>query len=272
MMGHGRVMPRNREEIARLRAEARQRHRAATRKVSRLKNNVGVNVAGTEYDPRRDLSKVKSYTAKQLSAYIAELNGFVSRSRQYVPDVAARPIPKTVFGEYKAVERAYNAMVNASTDDVKDIRLPSGMTIGERRAMLRANHPFAGNPSVRRPNQPVVRDSSEITSIDAMKKLVDNMRKQMTPKFRREELKRSREELSKIMDVINQPEVNKDINSLSARQFAILWNDSAFAEAASLQYELIMQRMTGKEQAWHSDVIETKFKEAVELVKWAKNI
>jgi hypothetical protein len=262
----------DRWELEQLRALARKRHKAATRKISRLNHAKDVEISGSKFDPRRDLAGLKRYNKAQIMKYIQRLDSFLERGNQFVGDAQKRPIPAKEWQQYKQTERRYNAGVTDLYSDIKNVRLPDGRTIDERQRTIKADHPLAGNPSVKVPHSPVVREPWNIASPDKLKGLIKDLKYKMTPAYDKKQLAQDREELKKIMAVIKDPELEATINSLSAKQFNVLWNYTTFATAASLMYEIIQAQLTKHDQAWHAKEIRDSFEEATNLVGWAKTI
>ena len=265
----------DRHELERLRALARKRHAAATRKVNRLRNTKDADVAGTKFDPRRDLAGLKRYNTAQVMAYIKRLDSFLDRRNQFVGDARQRPIPvygKNGWKEYQDAQNKYNRLAVGKFDDIRDVRLPSGMTVGEREATLKSDHPLAGNPSVIKPHAPVVREPRNIAHPDKLKGLIKDLNYKMSKSYDKKQLAQDRDELSKIMAVVKEPGLQAKINSLSARQFNVLWNYTNFATAASFMYAVLQSQMTKGEQPWQAERIRAKFEQAMELVDFASKL
>ena len=258
--------------VAQLRAEVKRAHRAATQKISRAKSSKGVVLAGSEFDPRGDIGKVKVYTAKQLESQLARLKAFTARNAQFVADAKKNPIPLGEWKEYKAAETVYNNRVLNEFNAIKDVSIQVGntsMTVGERAAKMRADHPLAGNPSVKAPHNAVVREPFNIKNRAALKKLTKDAKRKMDPEYDKSELKRQQAEMRQILDAIKSPKLDADIKKLTGQQFNLLWNWTPFADAASTWYEMVQKLVAGEDEPWHYDVIEKKFQQAKDLVKQA---
>ena len=55
------------DEIERLRDLVRKRRGAVTSKISRIRRNTGVDIAGKPEDPRRETDVIKRYNKRQLN-------------------------------------------------------------------------------------------------------------------------------------------------------------------------------------------------------------
>ena len=210
-------------------------------------------------------------TAAQLAAQLKRLKEFTSRDTQFVGDVKKRPIPKSEWVEYKAAETVYNKRVAQEFESIKNTVLPSGETVGQRAAKMKADHAMAGNPSVTPPHNAWTRQPFNIKNRAALKKLTDDARHKMSPEYDKEELKRQQDEMRQVLAMIKNPELEAGIDALTNRQFNILWNYSSFANEASLWYEMVKLHGQGDEESWHGEIIDQKFAQALELVKSAKD-
>lgn len=260
-------------DIQQLRAEARARHRAVTKKISRLKSVKDVDIAGTKADPRRDLNALKSYNSRQLKAYIASMNAFTSRKTQFVPDVKRQPMRQSVWEEYKKLERKRNAKVNADFEKVADIYNPRrGMTIRQRMDMITPVHRTAYDPAVNSPFRPSSRGSRNAASEQALKKLITEKKRQLRPDYNAKQAKAARKQFDQMARVINRHDITSAIKTLSNDQFMLIWNYDVLATAMSLSYEAAQAYNTDQEQAFHSDATEQSMREVSELITWARTL
>lgn len=260
-------------KLTALRAEARARHKAAGRKVSRLNTQKGVKVSGTKYDPRRNGADIANMGARELKTYINTINKFTDRKTQFVPDVKARPIPTAVWDRYKAKETKYNERVSRDYDSVKDIYIePLNATVDQRMAAATPDHRQMGNPSVNSPYKPPNRDSVNVASLTALEKLTKNMAERNKRDFSRKQLAENKRIFGEMMDVINMPDLVDKVENLTARQFHILWNYTTFATAISTPYEIAKNSNAGPLDSWEADTLDTELAEAERLVDWAQTL
>ena len=98
--------------VKELRAHVKNRHRAATKKLSRMRRVNRVRDT-SDIDPRRDLGKVDRYNKAQLKSYLDTLNQFNSRSVGYYGNARGEKISRKAWAAYKASEKAYNDYVGA---------------------------------------------------------------------------------------------------------------------------------------------------------------
>lgn len=261
------------ESLEEARARVAGRARAATRKVSRLKRATGVEISGSAVDPRRDPKLVAKYNRRQLAAYERDLNSFVSRRTQYVPDAQGRPIKSKTWNEYKRSEAAYNAGVTERFGKVKDIPLPiSGQTIGERMDAMTPEHRQAYNPAINAPYKPPTRKSKQIASEKALKKLTRQMKDRLDPRAEGRAARAARDQLKQMLDVINEPDLQAAVDKLTNGQFMTMWNYTQFATNISLNYDVKQRMMSGKEKPWYSEALKQAVRNSHALADWAGSL
>lgn len=260
------------EELRALRAMANRRHRAATRKISRLKSDAGVNVSGTSVDPRRSRNNIKNYTEKQLRSYINQLDKFTSRSNQYVPDAHRRPIPRSQWRQYQRLEQQYNQSVSQRFSSYRDLPGPTGMTIGERMELMTPKFPYMQDRAVNSPYTPINRKSTNVGSARALKRLTAEMRDRVKSGHFDNKISDGREQFDKMSEMLDAPGLANRVRGLSDEQFDVLWNYTGFADAISLGYDINKNLLAGNEKRWHGQVLNTSMSTANELVSWAERV
>lgn len=251
-----------RNEIAKLR-------RAATKKISRLKQVKNVVTSGSKVDPRRDPAVHKKYNNEQLENYKNMLQGFVSRKTQYVPDSQHRPIHADKFKEYKQLETEYNARVDQHFSKFQDYVLPSSETILERMAKMTPDHKRAWNPPVNSPFRATVRQSKAMASDKALETLIDKMNERLTPDYFDKLNRAGMEQFEQMESVINDKGLSNKVKQLTPGQFALLWNYTNFAAAVSMHYETMMKMLSNQEKPWHTTVRRDAIADYEEMVEWA---
>jgi hypothetical protein len=255
-----------------LRAEARRRQQAANAKVRRLRAK-GVEVEGTNYDPRRDISRINRYTRQQLTNYIGELNAFTSRGNQYTR-LANGFVPSREWRAYKAPERQYNRIGKRQYDRVSDLQLPNtGMTVSERDATMRPTNPKirrGSGEAVRRIYEPVNLRPEQVDSPEALRKLIAFRKRQISRKYEPEQIARQRREMRGMVARIGDDEIRKATESLTEDQFKVLWNYGSFATDLSRDYERIQLLATGGAAAEQDRVHEDARADIIDAVNWAK--
>lgn len=246
--------------IVALRATAIARQKAVTRKIARLKK-LGVMIEGSEFDPRVDPSKIARFTTKQLKARIDKLNDFVNRNTQFVGDAKGRPIPRQEFANYKRnIERAYNKMMDDKRAKVAGLMLPNGTTVGDRMKALKEIRKMTTD------FDSLFRDSTDFVSRDALKKVGDSLRKQMTTAYQEKMQSTNRRVGREMMDKIGRSDLGDLLDSLSDEQFARLWQNTPFAEEAGHRYAESEEGNSGMVFSGEQD------EELEDLIAWAQKL
>lgn len=259
----------DKDELAALRAEVRRRHRAATSKVSRLRSR-GVELGGSNFDVRRDLSKVKRYNAQQLKAYANQLNSFVTRSNAFVPGDSGVPIPAAKWREYKRLEKAFNERGQRHYTQIADTFLPNaGMTVRQRDDTLRPTRVKAAGEPVKRPYEAINRSSHNITGPESLDVLMRDMQRRTSRDYLPGELAKSREQFMNMLTEIGNQEHIEAARKLRDDQFDTLWNYTSFATDVSRDYEIMKLRARGEQERAHEKVHEDNTHEIGEILQWA---
>ena len=267
-------MASRRNDLAELRAAARKRQQAVNRKISRLENQKDVKLSGSRFDPRRDVNKIDRYNQRQLAAYVAELDTFMSRKTQFVPGVKGTPLPANKYAALQKATAKANAAKLTAYNAVKDVFLPySGMTADQRQAMITADHPMAGNPSVHSPKKLSRAESKRIPNEKALDKLTKQRLLEASPEYSKKQEKRDRWNVRQVLKATGDKELQKLLNQLDARQFNILYNLTPFMTAITTAYETAARTlMDGKSKAFYNTLESNSKAEAQRLAKWAKTV
>jgi len=250
----------------------------ANHKISRLRKAADVEVAGSEYDPRKPKATVNRLNSRQLDAQIARLSQFNDRSTQFVGDIKRRPIPAAEWHDYKRAEKAHRDHMLDRYNRIKDITLPgqdgrSGHeTIAQRRDKMRSDRRLAGNPTVNDPFDPPVRDHRNIKDRAALKTLLKDEKAKSKPGWDNKELKRQIGEFDKMIARVGDTKLAAKIAAMGPQKFFVLWNGTGFANAVATEYEQMMLLLRGKEQPYHEQLVRDAFQDAHRLVDWAENL
>jgi hypothetical protein len=260
------------KDIRSLREEALKRHKAASRKVARLKREKGVEVAGTEFDPRVPVDKLKRYNSRQLQAYITRVNQFTRRTVQFVPDYRRRPVRAGTWRGYQAAEAQYNAYVQDRLRKVRDIVLPGGMTVEERLATKTPSHPVMSQEAVNAPYRKVARRSTSMYGADKIRAREQALRFKASEAGRRKDLADARKTLDRWIEVTGDTALGRQVAKLTDAQFEFLWNYTDFADNSSLRYHSaqaeIQKTGSDKQRAAFAKVGEDEHANARRLAEW----
>lgn len=259
-------------ELDDLRKLARTRHRAANNKVSRLKNDKGVIIAGSDYDPRRNLTAIKRYNKTQLNAYINQLNAFTGRKTQFVSGVEGQPLSAAKWSEYKAAENAYNQIAGKYMKSIGDIVIPgSGLTVAQREAAMRNTMFGVDKSASNRRFSPRDRNPSNVNGDKALDTLIKEMRVKSTRKYSRQETARGRYEAQKMLDALGDARLSASLRNTDDDAFNLLWHHTSFANDLSEDYAMHGLQLTGtKDDLFDAIGDDRDITGAIELIKWAK--
>lgn len=254
-----------------LRANALAMQRKANAKVSRNKSK-GVELAGTRFDPREKQGFIANATSKQLRNYVEELNTFLDRGQQFVGDRTGAPIHVSQWRYYKQVEKKRNAKVKADNDLVANIFIQeSGLTAGERHALMDKTRNNNNNPTVNHDWRPIDRSPANINGGPrSLTKLTDVLKKTTHSDYNNNEAIIGRQTIAKMAARLNAPELKKAVEGLSQQQFWFLWKNTKFAGDLAEPYHELMA--TGEMQASDNDAIAQNLNMALRQAKWANKL
>jgi len=261
------------DDLKKLRDAVRKRRNAVTAKENRIKRRTGVDIRGTNADPRRPLEVVNKYNRRQLQAYYNELDAFMDRGNGFVAGANNVPIPKIEWLKYKRLEQQYNSIGAMQFDKVAEIFIPTaGMTIAQRDATIVPDTLSAQGAIVNRPYSLIDRAPENVRDAEALKKLTAEMKKKVSQHFLPAQIKSAREQLGQMLTVIGNADLTKKANSLSDAQFNVLWNYTNFATNVSGIYFIMQKQAADSGDRWYSSVVEDYSNDIRELFDWAGQI
>ena len=153
-------------------ADARHKQSLVNRKIKRLESR-GVKIDGSEFDPRKDMSKMN---ARQLAAYSRQLASFTDRKNQFVGTRKGAPVPVSEWRAYKSAETSYNKAVKRAYDKIKDTTLPnSALTVDQFQKMVNAPNLANNYAGIDTPYRSVNRSPKNIESRKAVEALTQQL-------------------------------------------------------------------------------------------------
>ncbi|QXG07810.1 hypothetical protein [Curtobacterium phage Reje] len=219
-----------------IRREIRRRLQSVNRKVRRIENS-GVEISGTEFDPRRRDAPLNRYNRVQLNNYRKRLDSFMDRSNQFVGDSSRRPIPRKEWQAYKGPERAANRNADKLARKYGDIKLPDGNTVLGRDAMARnVNFPMTANAASNSPLHKLERVPRNIASRKALKRLTQQQQAKVNPFYQDKLVSAGRRDARKMLKELGDTETQKKLNKLTDKQFHVLWAYTEFPDLLSRRY------------------------------------
>lgn len=258
-------------DINELRAEVNRRQKAAQRKIARLRRN-GVNLAGTEYDVRRDPSNVKRYNSRQLNSYLRELNAFTSRNTSFVGGAQGAPISKKAWERYKAVERSYIEKANRQYNSVKDTFIgPSGVTVEKFDNTMRPR-PGPGRVALRPLERLSELQPSQVMGERQLEKLRKSLSKKTSTKYMNTTLKFQRYQMLEAVKMFGDVELLELASSLTNEQFDTLWNYSDAPRDLFAGYANARLMSTNSVDEASAKIYDDSADDTREWLEWAANL
>lgn len=227
-------------EVDRLRAEAKRLRRNATAKVGRIRRNYGVDLSGSNNDPRRDNSTIDRMDSRQLKTLIRNTSKFLDRNTGFVAGAKGVVIPINVWRDYKRVETRFNAKADAHRAQFADMVIPgSTMTVQERDEDIRNRRSKRGMSSdaSNRPLERVDRQSTNMRSERAVRKLTRDLERRMNPTFYKKAMSAARKQANTMASGVGSPELKKFVGGLSDEEFDFLWFYGKLAHDLSARYD-----------------------------------
>lgn len=259
-------------DIARLRKELKQRVQAANRKVNRLEKQ-GIEITGTEFDPRRENPRIDRYNSNQVESYRAKLDAFVDRKNRFVGDTRGRPIPRSEWQAYKRAESRANRKSDNAFNKIKDVYVPSaGQTIAQREASTKSEFPRTANPAVNSPFNKITRKPEQLASRKALEALTKQQQAKVDPRYMEQFVADGRVQLEKMMKVINRPEMQERFDKLTTKQFHLIWGYTNAADDLSTDYEIITASGKGKSNKSDEKLQADSLENVSDILDWVSKI
>lgn len=255
--------------VVELRRMVHAAQRRAGKKISRNRKR-GIELAGSEFDPRKAREVIERLNRRQLQSHLQRLEGFVSRGTQFVGLANGRPATRSEWERYKATEKAHREKAGKLYSEVKHVKLPTGETIEERRAKMDAAHKRMLNPAMNEFYQENDRKPEQITSRAALKTLEGKLKRDMRDSVMRAKVRDAKSRAAKALEVIGNPELTRHVEQLSQRQFVAMWNHTSFANQLFLIYAGKDNLMEDKVGDFLSKVMADAERDVVQLTSWAR--
>lgn len=263
----------NNVELNKLRAEARKRRNAATRKIARNRREKGINVAGSEYDPRKSPDAIERMNTSQLNSYIKRLNNFTSRDTQFI-STGGGPVSRRDWAKFKAAETKANTRSAIRAKRVGNLKLPIGdMTISEREASI------FGDKRVKRADGSVINSPfpswdhkpEQMNGPEALRQMQKAMMKQTSPERQRSNMRSWRGSALKMLEELGLQDMTLELEELTDKQFEALWL-GGFAHKLQPLYTIFKTRNAGRKSRWYDDASSDQAEQIKLYVDWAQRI
>ena len=261
------------DDLEALRREVLARHDAATKKVSRLRRVAGVELGGTEFDPRVGPNAIRRMNTRQAVRHLAKLNSFTSRRTRFVSGAEMSPIPLDKWRQYKQLEAKNRQLGQKDFQRVANIKLPNGQTIAEYDEQMSPK----GFKSVgyNKGNKAFIkgeRTSSNIRGVKGLDKIIENINRKNSTRYPQKVVKQAKENMIATLEGGGVSDaVIKKASKLTKFQTDVLWNHTKFARDAGEKYWFTANEKAGgtvRPTTSHADM-ESKLDEQIE---WASRL
>lgn len=253
-----------------LRDELIKRQRAATAKISRNKRVKGINLAGTEFDPRIPTAKIKRLTSAQLKTRLQKVNMFLRRDSQFVALNGGKPLSIQRWRQFNAELTKYNAKGAQVLESLKNVKLPFGdRTIGQRELDRREKTRGVGDP-VNRTYEHLPFKPSNIADVRALEAFEKNLKRRNSLEYKPERVRQARWELDQMLKRIGNEDARARVSYLSDEQFFAFWEYGSHANDIGMQYDIAKLGADERTEA-EMAMMEDSAIELNELLSWAEN-
>lgn len=250
----------------RLIAEIRRRQAAANRKVSRLRGK-GVQIGGSQHDPRMPLASVLKSTPTEQRRYLKSLTSFTSRNTSFVLGSGGQTIPGSKWKEYKALEARYNERVRKHEVGFSNVTPPgSGQTLGDRRKSMLPNRGYGANSN--RAFSTENKLPERINGEQALDKLIKDMKRKLNPGYFKDFVSASRSQTNELFNELGMPELTDRLYKLSDYQYNVLVHESSAANNISSLYYLVSK----SNLSFGDKAFDDQYGDVVELIEFAERL
>lgn len=257
-------------DINALRRLALQRHKAATRKISRIKATNGTVVSGSDQDIRKDYGFIRAAKPAELRSYIRQLNKFNDRKTQFVPDALNAPIPRDVWDKVEAAKERHNSFVDSFYSGFKDIHIgPTGQTVDERMHAITPLHKHMGRKTTDNPYKKSELKSTNVYGISGSLKLAKHLNEMATKAHNKKALNNHRAGVIKMLDQVGNIEMQHKVAQLTNKQWAALWKYTPFAALIKNPYHHYKDSQAGNKSIANSESVQNDLTIADSYLDWA---
>lgn len=228
----------SKEELINLRKAALKSEALVSRKIRRMsKGDYGIDITGTEYDPRVGKDAISRMTGDRLTRLLEKQSRFRRASVGYYKGARGTVVTRQAYRNYVNSVRKINNSVEKEQHKYDDIYVkPLGMTVKERRAMMTPSHPVHQTEAYDGMKKLKIYSPHQLMGTEGAKMIAlrnDDIRRQFAS---RELVTKARGYMNDMMDRIGDEAIRTKLNSLSDEQFWFIWAYTDFPEELSLKY------------------------------------
>lgn len=235
----------SKEELISLRKAALKSESLVTRKIRRMsKGDYGIDITGTEYDPRAGKDAISRMTGDRLTKLLEKQARFRKSTVGYYRGARGTVVTRQAYRNYVNSVRKINNSVEKEQHKYDDVFIkPLGMTVKERRAMMTPSHPVHQTEAYDGMKKLKVYSPNQLMGSEGAKMIAlrnDDIRRQFSS---RELVTKARGYMNDMMDRIGDEAARAKFNSLSDEQFWFIWAYTDFPEELSLKYLAMQMQM-----------------------------
>lgn len=235
----------SKEELISLRKAALKSESLVARKIRRMsKGDYGIDITGTEYDPRVGKDAISRMTGDRLSKLLEKQAYFRKASVGYYKGARGTVVTRQAYRNYVNSVRKINNSVDAEQNKYADVYIkPLGMTVKERRAMMTPTHPVHGTEAYDGMKKLKVYSPIQLMGTEGAKMIAqrnDEIRRQYSS---RELVAKARGYMNDMMDTVGDEALRAKFNSLSDEQFWFIWAYTDFPNELALKYDAMQLQM-----------------------------
>ena len=254
-------------------SQALRLHRAATRKISRIKATNGTEVSGSKYDPRQSPDWIRNATDAQLGALIRKQTKFLDRTTQFVPDAQLKPLPQKLWQAFKQAEAKKNLFVQDNYEPYKDIEIgPAGMSVDSRMRTITPLHAHMGERTTDNPYKKANKSSTSVYGEAGLKALIKDMRSKSTKAHQQKSLGHHRDGVIKMAQDIGDPLLEHKVKSLTKAQWLVLWKYTQFGRLIKVPYQHYKDSQASRKGVTNSQMVANDLQNAHDYLDWASNL
>lgn len=276
------VVPmRNKERLEKLRAEALRLERNAGRKMSRIRNRdiQPVELAGSKYDARKGASKVRGMRTRDLEVHIRRLESFNKSGTGYIATGEGIAGPEIV-DRYRRARARVNRKREKMLEKYGDLPTSNkaetySQVFGKTEAKIRK----MSDPAVNNPFRKIEDANIQFAGPKALERMAEKFEFESSDGYDAERTAKNRETLQKIIDVLDQAELQTVVDGMTDEQFDLMWFDPAFMQGEGLAYAVAMgtlgkkgEEMSDRQRQAFEDAAETDKERSLEIARRAATL
>lgn len=221
-------------------------------------------------------AKLKTLNMTQLKKHADGLKSFNSVSNNFVQLANGSHVHRSKWAEYKKAERLRNDRIKHMNQRLKKVASsnPAFKSLAEERDLLVVKHPVKGLPS------PVGyyefrRSPKQVNSEDALEKLTKAYKFEASAEGRKKKAASFRSSIEGMIQMVA-PELMNVVQDLSDDQVIALWSlDPNFARALKMNYDIVMEWLSGGEEAvieaYNTEAFRQNVPDIVRQLDWVQS-